>query len=212
MAEGTYTFYSPVDTNEMIEIIKKVVADLGGKSSFYNGAVFAKWRSKRFKTIFAKRFTFYVGKDVVRVVTPCVNHYIDWESKCYGLIRLWDDFVVRLTQMYPNLDFQIKSGDYRIVSAKFMSDGIEQTFTSTSTTSPSIGRALIGGALFGGAGAIVGSNYTTTQSSGQTQTVFSRDILVAVRYSNGLNIEGSISKTSNVYNLILANLSELSEG
>ena len=212
MAQAIYTFTSPVDTSEMVNIIVGVVEKIGGKSKVSGNTITAKWRSRRFKTILAKRFTFYVGKDMVRVVTPCGFNYIEWEWKCYGLIRLWDDFVVCLTQMYPDLDFQLKSGKYHIVSAKIMSDGIEQTFSSTSVRSPSIGRALIGGALFGEVGAIVGASHSRTHTSGSTKTVFSRDVLVSVRYSNGLNVEGTISKKSRVYNQILANLSELTDG
>lgn len=213
MPQRIFTFRSPVDTNEMINIITRVVSELEGKTQIDGNVVTAKWRSYKYQTIFSKKFTFYVGKDVVRVVTndsTTMYGNIKWEFKCAGIVQLWDEFVRFLTLMFPNLNFEIKKGVFHIVSANIISDGVEQTFSSTSTTSPSISRALIGGALFGGAGAIVGGSRSKTHTSGTTKTVFSKDVLVAVRYSNGLNIEGSISKTSTVYHQILANLSELS--
>lgn len=209
---ATYTFYSPVDTNETIDIITKVVKEIGGKASVSGNVIIAKWRSRKFHTVFPSKFTFYVGKDMVRVVNGSSEcNLIVWQSKYAGFSNVWNDFVKTLLQVYPNMDFHLESGDYRIVSAKIMSDGIEQTFSSSSVTSPSIARALIGGALFGGVGAIVGGSRSTTVTSGSTNAVFSKDVLVAVRYSNGLNSEGKISKYSSVYNQILANLSELSE-
>ena len=208
---GVYTFSSPVNTNEMVGIITRVVTAIGGKSRVSGDVVTASWYSRRFMTVLPQKFVFYVGKDMVRVVTSCAHGMIAWNAKLGGPVRLWDDFVIALEKTYPKLDFQIKSGDYHIVSAKIMSDGIEQTFVSKSINRPSIGGALVGSMLFGDIGALIGASAGTTMTSGRMKTVFSQNVLVLVRYSNGLIVEGSISKKSGVYNLILANMSELDE-
>ena len=210
---STFTFSSPVNPNEMVQMIAQTVHNIGGIATISDNIVHAKWKSARFRTTFAKRFTFYVGKDMVRVTSNATLNasYIWWKTEVLGLARLWDDFISRLIETYPNLDFQLQSGAYQIVSAKILSNGIEQTFSSTSTTSPSISRALIGGALFGGAGAVVGGSYSTTQTTGSTNTTFTNSVLVAVRYSNGLTMEGEISKKSEVYNQIMVNMSQLTE-
>lgn len=205
---SVFTFSSPVHTNAMVQMIAQVVHNIGGVATISDNVVHAKWKSARFRTTFAKRFTFYVGTDIVRVTSNATLNasVITWKSECLGLARIWDDFVSRLLETYPNLDFQLHSGAYQIVSAKLMSNGIEQTFSATSTASPSLSRALIGGALFGGAGAVVGGSYSTTQTTGVTNTTFTNSVLVAVRYSNGLTMEGSITKNSYVYNQIMVNM------
>ena len=212
MAQRIFTFHSPTDMGETIEMIVKSVTALKGKAKVRDNLVIARWRSKRSRTIFRHKFKFYVGKDMVRVVTGDDSRAcrrIKWELKCRSMIHLWDDFVISLSNMFPDLNFELESGRFHIVSAKIMSDGIEQVFSSTSVSTPSIGGALIGGALFGGVGAIVGGSGGRTRTSGTTRSAFSDKVLVAVRYSNGMNLEGEVSKRSAVYNKIIVSLSEL---
>lgn len=218
MAQKIFTFRSPVDTNETIDIITKVVAELKGKTKIEGAVVTAKWVIKD-TTIFRHKFTFYVGKDMVRVVTDDgtpKNTRIKWEYKngyfsTSPIVKQWHEFVRILTLMYSNYDFELEYGDFHIVEAKIMSDGVEQVFTSTSKKKPSIGGAIVGGALFGGVGAIIGGTSGKTRTSGSSSTVIASTVVVTVRYSNGLNLEGTISKNSSEYNRILTNLSALSE-
>jgi hypothetical protein len=207
-----------VSTGETIEIIKNAVAAIRGKTKVDGNVIKAKWKSRRYRTTFAKKFTFYVGKDMVRVAMKdgagesSVNMRIKWEYKCRDIFIIWDEFIKELARSYPELNFDMESGDrYHIVDAKLMSDGVTQTFSSTSVSRPSIGGALIGGALFGGVGAIVGGSGGKTRTSGKTQATFSREVLVAARYSNGLNLEGVIHKNKPVYDKIMAGLCEVSE-
>lgn len=211
MAQRIFTFHSPVNNDEMVSIIEKVVLDLNGKTKTDGGVVIAKWWHKG-ATLFPHKYTFYVGKDVVRVTTNDMNdsyyNRIKWDFKCNPVLKLWNEFITVLTRLYPDLDFLLEPNTFRIESAKIMSDGMEQTFSSTSVSNPSIGGALLGGALFGGVGAIIGGSRRTTRTTGTTSTVFSDTVAVAVRYSNGFNLEGNISKTSSVYNKIIVGLCE----
>ena len=200
MAQRVFTFYSQVEPTETIDIITKVVSELKGKIKIEGNIVTAKWNCNN-TTLFRHKFTFYVGKNVIRVVTGDSNsayNRIKWEYRLNPVLKVWDGFIKTLVGMYPDLNFELEPGKFHIVTAKIMSDGIEETYTLTSISKPSIGGALIGGALFGGVGAIVGGSGGKTHTSGTTSTVFSSTVLTKVRYSNGLNIEGSISKTSSL--------------
>ena len=216
MAQRVFTFHSPVESSKMIEIITEVVSALNGKVKVTgSNMITAKWKYKG-QVFTSHKYTFFVGNDVVRVTSDDPNGMyhltIKWEiGLSSNVVKMWNEFVKALTEMYPTLDFELEQGKPYIVSAKFMSDGVEQVFSSKSVSKPSIGGALIGGALFGGVGAIIGGSRSTTRTSGSTHTSFSSTLAAAVRYSNGLNLEGSISRTSDVYNQIQVGMCEVTE-
>lgn len=214
MSQRVFTFYSEVDVEETIGIITNVVSRLNGKTKVNGSVITAKWWKSNM-TLFPHKFTFYVGKDVVRVVTGDFGSpqgRIGWEFKLFSaVLKLWNEFVIMLLLTYRTMNFELEPGKFHIVSAKIMTDGIEHTYNSTSVSSPSIGKALIGGALFGGVGAIVGGSGGKTHTTGSTVTTFSDTVLVTARYSNGLNLEGAISKKSSEYHKILAGLCETSD-
>lgn len=213
MAQRVFTFHSPVEPQKTIEIISEVVTKLKGRIKVEGLVATAKWWSKGATTL-PHKFKFYIGKDIVRVVTGDMNsayQKIKWEFRCNPVLKLWNVFVKELTHLYPDLSFEISCDEFQIVSAKILSDGIEQTFSSKSVTKPSIGGALLGGALFGDVGAIIGGSRTKTHTTGTSTSTFSSDVLVRVRYSNGFNLEGTISKKSLVYNSILVGLSDTSD-
>jgi len=54
--------------NNVEQMICDTVRAIGGKVVSHKGTVItAKWRSKRYLTVFRKTFKFYIGSDVVRV-------------------------------------------------------------------------------------------------------------------------------------------------
>ena len=213
--QRVFTFHSPVEQKKMVEIIDKAVSALGGKTKASGNVVTAKWWCKG-TTTFRHKYEFFVGKEAVRVTSKDLqstyHKTIKWElGFSSAVVKLWNEFVRVLTQMYPDLDFGLEQGKPYMVSAKLMSNGVEQVFSSTSVSKPSIGGALIGGALFGGVGAIVGGSRSKTRTTGSTRTVFSSTVLATVRYSNGLNLEGNISRKSDIYNKIQVGLCEVTE-
>ena len=209
MAQIVFTFRSPIETEETIGMIERAITDLEGKTKRKGNVLVAKWRMSKWHN--TRKFKFYVGANEVRVITDDwrENVSIKWERKSRGIFATWNAFVELLLQSNPGVDFQLASGDFHIVSAKIMSNGIEQISSSTAKTKPSIGGALVGGALFGGVGAIVGGSHTKTKTIGSTQNVFSNNLLVVVRYSNGLILEGTVFKDSTVYNNIMVGLCEV---
>ena len=215
MAQNVFTFYSQVEPQEMIGVITNVVSKLEGKTKIDGNIVTAKWKCRNITAI-PHKFVFYVGENVVRVVTSDSNwsNYarIKWEYNSLTIVlRLWDEFITTMMLMYRNLDFELERGKFHITSAKLMSNGIEQTYSSVSISKPSIGGALVGGALFGGVGAIVGGSGGKTHTIGGTSSDFANTFLVKVRYSNGLNLEGKISKTSSIYHKIVTGMVESNE-
>lgn len=213
MPQRVFTFHSPVNKDETIDIITKVVSEIRGKTQVDGYVITASWWLNN-TTLFPHKFTFYIGDDMVRVVTgDFTSSYkkIKWEYRSMNVLKLWQEFVRFLTLMYPNLDFGLERGTFHIVAAKIMSDGIEQVFSSASVSRPSIGGAIMGGLLFGDVGAIIGGTCGKTHTTGVSKGVMSDNVLVTVRYSNGFNLEGTISKKSSVYNKILASLSVLSK-
>lgn len=213
-----YTFYSPMEITETCNMIKDVVISIGGKiKSERDNVIEAKWRNPKLLTVFPTRFTFYVGKDMVLVNssppilfgngTPMIfttrgGSRQDW---------IWDMFIIELQKRYPTIDFGLIPGKAKIDVIKFIGDGLEQVYTSTSWSNPSWGGALLGGMLFGSAGAIIGGMGGTTYTKGNTSTRFSNEILASVRYTNGLTYDGMLIKNSSTYNEIIVNMSMLSK-
>lgn len=196
MAQRVFTFHSPLGVEETIDSILRVVSVLRGTTVVTGNVITAKWKGRKYQTFFPVKFTFYIGEDSVRVVTKDYSgifNEIKWEYSGVGSVLVWDDFVLTLTQMFPQLEFGLQEGRFHIVSAKVLSDGVEQSFYSTSV----------------GQRGILGS--TVNYSVGETRRVFSDGVLVIVRYSNGMVLEGMLSKKSKVYNRILVDLSKLSE-
>jgi hypothetical protein len=127
-----------------------------------------------------------------------------------GIQIVWNAFIEWLMKVAPGVDFGIKPGNAELVAAQFVGDDIEQVFVSNTHHSPSWGGAIMGGLLFGTAGAIIGGTSGTSRTVGRTSTQFADTVLVKARYSNGLLSEGKLWKNSANYNEILVNMSRYS--
>ena len=214
-----YTFRSPWGIDETCNVIKSTVESMRGKAKLVApGCLQASWRtqpchSKQYHTVFPSKFTFYVGEGIVRAVTGSANFgIIVSRFKIGGLQIVWNAFIESLMRVAPEVDFGIKSGNVELVAAQFVGDETEQVFVSTTHHSPSLSGAIFGGLLFGTPGAIIGSSYGTSHTSGKMTTQFSGTVLVKARYSNGLLAEGMLPKNSPAYNEILVNMSRYSDG
>lgn len=208
-----YTFYSPWDREKTKEAIKAAVTRLGGKPKEISpGCMSAKWRSPNYATIFPTKFTFYIGDGIVRAVSGTNNmQMIPMRFKVRGGFQsIWNTFIIALLKLYPDVDFGLRAGDAELVAAEFVGDGTEQVFVSTTHNSPSLSGAVVGGLLFGTPGAIIGSSYGTSRTTGKMATQFSGTVLVKARYSNGLLAEGRLQKNSPAYNEIIVNMSRYS--
>lgn len=218
MGQFIFTFYSTVSKSETVDIIKNVVTHIGGKIKVdQNNTLVAKWRSKKFITVFPTKCMFYVGTDMIRAIIPAPAGFGG------GLIcmdrgsgspyeKIWNEFLLGLDKLYPDMDFGLKSGNAILESAKFIGEKTEQIFSSTSRSRPSLTGALLGGILFGTPGAIIGGiGKSSSNTHGKSITRSTNEIITTVRYTNGLTFTGEIVKDSYVYNQIIVNMSELNK-
>ena len=215
MGQFIFTFHSPMGIPDTISMIKNVVRYIGGKiKDERKNIIFAAWRTKSFMTVFPTKCTFYIGEDMVRAVIPAPSGFgggiVAMErGKGSPYERVWNEFILGLNRLYPNIDFGIVPGTITLDAVKFVGDKTEQVFTSTSRSTPSLSGALVGGMLFGSTGAIIGGMNQTTVTQGRSTTRFANKLLVTVRYSNGLIFDDEIIKDSYVYNQIIVNMSKL---
>lgn len=219
MGNSVYTFRSPWGVDETCNVIKLTVESMKGSVKVVSpSCIKAKWRtqpfhSQQYHTVFPSKFTFYVGNGIVRVVTKqsILSQSIFMRFKLIGVERIWNAFIESLMNVAPKVDFGIRPGDLELVAVQFVGDGTEQVFVSTTRNSPSLGGAVLGGMLFGTAGAIIGGTAGTSYTTGKSTTRFSDKVLARGRYSNGLLTEGIVSRNSPVYQEIMVNMTQLSE-
>lgn len=214
MGKLTYTFHSLETVENTKQMIIGTIVSMCGKIKKIDGdVIIGTWRTRKYQTLLPVKFTFYVGVDMVRVLAhgSCVQYVgtITIQGKLCGEELIWDAFIKALHRRYPDIDFGVTPGEAQIEAIRFIGDGIEEVFTATTRNRPSWGGALIGGALFGTAGAIIGASSGYSYTSGETCTRFSDELLAIARYTNGLTIEGSIKKNSNDYNIIKTNMTLL---
>lgn len=214
-----YTFRSPWGIEETCNVIKATVESMRGTvKEVYPGCLKAKWRtqpfhSKQYYTVFPSKFMFYVGEDIVRVDDGRgMMQMIVPRFKVGGYSAVWNAFIESLIKIAPDVDFGIKPGDAELVAAQFVGGETEEVFVSNTTHSPSLSGAVLGGLLFGTPGAIIGSSYGTSHTTGKLSTRFSNTVLVKGRYSDGLLVEAVLQKNSPTYNVILVNMSRYSNG
>ena len=68
----------------------------------------------------------------------------------------------------------------------------------------SLGRAAVGGLMFGGAGAVVGGFSGIKKATSQSRNIFSATVLFRVLYSNGRLIERTVKKNSREFAELMA--------
>lgn len=213
-----YTFCTPWEMEETCNVIKLTVESMGGKVKMVSpGCLKAKWRtgrqhSKRFYSVSPSKFRFYVGDGVVRVITGRNDsQVIPMRFKIGKIHIVWNAFIESLLKIAPDVDFGLTPGNAELVAIQFVGEGIEETFVSTTRHSPSYGGAILGGMLFGPAGAIIGGSAGSSYTTGKSSTRLSGSVMARARYSNGLISEGTIYKNSSTYQEIMVNMSRLSK-
>lgn len=115
----------------------------------------------------------------------------------------WSDLIEDFTAAYPG--FPLRSGKPTVTAAMLCDDGMAQESVSRGKNL-SLGRAAVGGALFGNTGAVLGGLSGTKQTRTQTRNVFAATVLFRVLYSNGRLIERTVKKTSREYAELMAKL------
>lgn len=192
------TFFSPESVEETKSAIRNVVRELNGKVNKTEGNnIYAEWRSKRFLKVIPTKFTFFVGTDMVRVIVGGTSLKGNGTLPVVKELRLaqdwylWDDFLIKLHELYPSDDFCLKSGKPTIDTIKFLSDGVQQVYTTSTWYNDAI-PLLPGG---------IARGVTTSE------TKMSNKLLAQVRYTNGYTYEGELNRNSALYQEIIVNMS-----
>lgn len=195
--DTTYCFVIPFPTNEALNMISEVLAVLGQVNSVDNhhGVLKGKVQVTLRKKI---SVNFYIERNNEQCkVRACFQGLAndDW----------WDWFLDILFEKYPEVDFGVSlaNGDPVVVGVLDLSGDTHQIHTSVTRGGTSLGGFLVGGALFGDAGAVVGGLSGKQRTVTNSRTEYSSTLMARVIYSNGRLWEGAVYKKSQLYNEIM---------
>lgn len=198
--DTTYCFIAPFPTKETISKITDVLNKVGQVKDIdpLHCTVLGKLRVDLNK---AQKIAFYIERNdsvcKVRAVFKRVANDA-W----------WDFFLHELFDSSPGVDYgvSIADGNPQLAAVLHLGGETSQVSFSKTTGGSSLGGFLVGGALFGTAGAVVGGLSGKQRTITHTNTVYSNTLLVRIIYNNGRLWEGTVRKGSNLYNEIMVNI------
>lgn len=191
----SFQFAVQKDYETVADAIRKACAASATTHREFRGGEFA--YSMKMNALASVNFVLYLsetaGVSTIRIL---------YNGMCsYSLVLTAHDmFLDALSN--TGLEIPVVSGAPYIVTTMRMSDGLEQQFTSKKQFSA--GGALMGGALFGDLGAIVGGYNGKTK--GKTRAAFSNSALFVLCYSNGMVEEREVKKNTRLYTEAMAKL------
>lgn len=210
MKTFVYTFISPFSTLQTAEMISKVMNKLGKvkKENLRNGHIKSVYRLAPLRKY---KWNFYIEHSEktcrVRMVMDEDGY---WDTKTVWRVRdgAWDNFLTNLFELAPSADFGVtlSEGSPYVMGVLHLENDIEQVCISHTKRDPSLTGFLLGGALFGDAGAIVGGMSGKQRTFGYTYTQFADSQLCRIIYNNGRLWEGTVRKDSELYNEIMVNM------
>lgn len=199
----TYCFVSPFSTENTVKIICKAVFSVGKirKADPTKGYVIADYHVGPLNN---RKMEFFIKRGVEDCKVRCIFHG-DVVTKAKD--NWWDNFLSALFLEAPSVDFGVTLANKQpyVVGVFYLGDDTYQVHHTCSTGGTSVLGFLMGGALFGSAGAVVGGLSGKQRTVGTTSTRFSNSQLARIIYNNGRLWEGSISKGSPLYNEIMVN-------
>lgn len=198
--DTTYCFVSPFSTPVTLDKIVGALRDIGEVKNVdlshgvLRGNIQVTSRKKRSVTFYVER------NDQQCKVRACFYRLAndDW----------WDVFLTSLFEKNPGVDFGVTlaNGDPLVAGVLNLRGDTKQVSFSQTSGGTSLGGFLVGGALFGDAGAIVGGLSGKQRTVTNSKTVFSNELLVRVIYTNGRLWEGTVIKGSQLYHEIMVNM------
>lgn len=204
MKNVIYTFVIPFPYKNALELLKKTILETGKikKSEDERGYILSKYKVSSVRTVPLEFF-------IERGQTACkVRACFKAELVINAQDKLWDNFLQTLFRLAPETDFGVSLANKNpyVVGVLYLGNDTEEVHISRTTGNRSLTGFLLGGALFGDAGAIVGGMTGTQKTYGRTYTQFSNKQLARLLYNNGRLWEGEISKGSKLYNEIMVNM------
>lgn len=197
--DTTYCFVAPFSTQDTITKITEVLSKAGEVCSVdplhctVSGKLQVDLKKKR-------KIVFYVEKNESECRVRAV-------FKNMANDAWWDFFLQELFDSSNGVDYGVSlaNGAPQLAAVLNMSGETEQVSFSKTTGGRSLGGFLVGGAMFGTAGAVVGGLSGNHRTVTHTGTAFSNRLLVRIIYNNGRLWEGTVYKGSNLYNEIMVN-------
>lgn len=210
MKNIVYTFMSPFSTQQTAEMICRAMEKLGTvkEANHRNGHIKAIYKLSTFQKY---KYNFYIEHSE----KACRVRMVMADDGCLDIKRVWrirdgawDKFLTNLFELSPDTDFGVtlSDGSPYVMGVLYLENDIEQVYISHTKRNTSITGFLLGGALFGDAGAIVGGMSGRQRTIGHTYTQFANSQLSRIIYNNGRLWEGVVTKGSELYNEIMVNM------
>lgn len=194
---------APMSVEETAEAIKTTVLSMNGTvKPISRSRLVARWKTNLKKAgVFDHSCTFYIGEGIIRAVTDYNDpEFITLEYRRLSRpLAFWNVFLEHLIKHYPNVDFEAKPGLPALDRVMFEGHGKKRVMVSHTEHTPSLSGAIVGGALFGTAGAIIGASSGGSRTTTTVRTTDSKVRCAVVRYSNGLCFNGKMINNSILY-------------
>ena len=202
LGDTVYCFVSPYSTPETVDLICRALPTLCGVVKERNdnrGYVKAKIPVRGNKI----NVEFYIK----RAEAEC-NVRVLWKKLADDYV--WDAFLSTIKELTNQADFAVTcaNGDPYAIALLYLGGELEEVQISRTVHKTSIMGALLGGALFGDAGFILGGMSGPTRTYGHSYERFSDSQLVRIMYNNGRIWEGTLKKGSKLYNDIMVNFAD----
>lgn len=196
-----YAFFCPKPVTEVTEFIRQAMLTVGivKIADARRGYVLGAYRVSRFRTI---KMEFYIERNP----SACKIRAIFHGSVLMSVKdKWWDDFLNALFAVAPGVDFgvNVSYGKPLVCGVQFLEGETQQVYYSHTSGGTSLAGFMLGGLLFGEAGAIVGGFSGSKHTTGSVRTEFMTRQLVKVIYDNGRMWEGRVKKDSPLYNELI---------
>lgn len=207
-----FTFTTNMTPEKAAAAIKNTISQMGGStkgpdSNFVGRFRIPKGWKPAFHTILKSKCRFYVGKNGVRAVLRasgttgiCVG-----EHQPIAEERVWDAFIRMFLSLYPECGANIEPGIVRFDTVKVQDGADIYTYSATTRSTPSIGGAILGGAVAGDVGALIGASAGSSKTVATVVAEKNPKVRVIARYTNGYNQDTELYKGSQRYHEILVN-------
>ncbi len=170
-----YMFSSPFDKPQTENMIRSAVKGLGGE--YQNGI--GKWKAGRLLTMTPCKiqFTFEETETGYMVKADFIRHG-------QYATQFWRKFIDKLDDIYPQGHFGLYYKPHEPVGVINLEDTSKTVYRFETTSGTSLGGFLLGGALAGTPGAIIGGMSGKKHTYGESRTV--KQVAVKMVYSDGM--------------------------
>lgn len=119
--------------------------------------------------------------------------------------RVWDAFIRTFLSLYPKCGANIEPGIIRFDTVKVQDGADVYTYSAITRNTPSIGGAILGGAVAGDIGALIGASAGNSTTTATVTAEKNPKVRVIARYTNGHNQDTELYKGSHRYHEIMIN-------